>query len=154
MSLPVGLVLCLYPYSGLSGLPMKYKVPVWLLETKTGLSGPYRAVEECTVSSPVLLLTGIVLSQNPGIPVSGGIPSHVSRLLTMVAHHLSRLTGNSHLSCLTGNSHLSLARMVVTLRSSRTRGSLPLPRTGGRLTVLPLTLQEKSELETEIRDGH
>ena len=68
----------------------------------------------------------------------GEIPPHVSRLLTMVAHHLSRPSGNSHLSYLTGNSHMSLARMAVTLRSSRTRGSLPLPRTGGRLTVLPL----------------
>ena len=74
MSLPVGLILCLYPYSGLSGLPVKCGVPVLLPETETGPSGLYRAVEECIVSSPVLLLTGIVMSQNPGIPVSGGNP--------------------------------------------------------------------------------
>ena len=72
MSLPMGLVLCLYPYSGLSGLLVKCEVPVWLPETVTGSSGLYCAVEEHTVSSPVLLLTGTVLSQNPGIPVSGG----------------------------------------------------------------------------------
>ena len=35
----------------------------------------YRDVEERTVSSHILILTGIVLSQNPGIPVSGGNPS-------------------------------------------------------------------------------
>ena len=75
MSLPVGLVLCLYPYSGLSGLLVKYEVPVWLPETETGLSDLYRAVEERTVSSPVMLLIGTVLSQNPGIPVFGGNPS-------------------------------------------------------------------------------
>ena len=74
MSLPVGLVLCLYPYSGLSSLPVRCGVPMWLLETETGLSGLYCAVEARTVSSPVLLLIGTVLSQNPGIPVSGGNP--------------------------------------------------------------------------------
>ena len=72
MSLPVGLVLCLYPYSGLSGLLVKCGVPVLLPETETGPSGLYRAMEERTVSSHVLLLTGTVMSQNPGIPVSGG----------------------------------------------------------------------------------
>ena len=46
-----------------------------LLETETGLSGLYRAVKEHTVSSLVLPLTGTVLSQNPGIPVSRGNPS-------------------------------------------------------------------------------
>ena len=75
MSLPVGLVLCLCPYSGLSGLPVKCEVPVWLPETVTGSSGLYCAVEERIVSSPVFLLIGTVLSQNPGIPVSGGNPS-------------------------------------------------------------------------------
>ena len=50
-----------------------------LPETETGSSGLYRAVEECTVSSPVLLLTGTVLSQNPGIPVSKGNPSSCVR---------------------------------------------------------------------------
>ena len=48
---------------------------MWLPEIETGLTGLYRAVEERTVSSPVLLLTGTVMSQNPGIPVSGGNPS-------------------------------------------------------------------------------
>ena len=43
-----------------------------LLETETGSSGLYRAVEEYIVSCSVLLLTGTVLSQNPGIPVSRG----------------------------------------------------------------------------------
>ena len=43
-----------------------------LPETETGSSGLYRAVEEYTVSSLVLPLTGTVLSQNPGIPVSRG----------------------------------------------------------------------------------
>ena len=75
MSLPVGLVLCLYSYSGLSGLPVKCGVPVWLPETETSLSGLYRVVEERPVSSPVLLLTGTVLSQNPEILVFGGNPS-------------------------------------------------------------------------------
>ena len=46
-----------------------------LPETETGSFGLYRAVEEYTVSSPVLLLIGTVLSQNPGIPVSRGNPS-------------------------------------------------------------------------------
>ena len=46
-----------------------------LLETETGSSGLYRAVEEYTVSSPVLLLTRTMLSRNPGIPVSRGNPS-------------------------------------------------------------------------------
>ena len=41
-----------------------------LPETETGSSGLYRSVEEYTVSSPVLPLTGTALSQNPGIPVS------------------------------------------------------------------------------------
>ena len=45
-----------------------------LPETETGPSGMYRAVEECTVSSPVLLLTGTMMSQNPRIPFSGGNP--------------------------------------------------------------------------------
>ena len=48
---------------------------MWLPETVTGSSGMYYAVEERTVSSPVLLLTGTVLSQNPRIPVSGVNPS-------------------------------------------------------------------------------
>ena len=43
--------------------------------TETGSSGLYRAVEESIVSSPVLPLTGIVLSQNPRIPVYEGNPS-------------------------------------------------------------------------------
>ena len=47
---------------------------MWLLETETGLSGLYRAVEERTVSSLVLLLTGTVLFENPGIPVSEDNP--------------------------------------------------------------------------------
>ena len=42
----------------------------------TGSSGLYCVVEERAVSSPVLLLTGTVMSQNPGIPVSRG--NHVS----------------------------------------------------------------------------
>ena len=46
-----------------------------LLETETGSSGLYRALEEYTVSSHVLLLTGTALSQNPRIPVSRGNPS-------------------------------------------------------------------------------
>ena len=45
-----------------------------LLETETGLSGLYRAMEERTVSSHVLLLIGTMLSQNPGIPIFGGNP--------------------------------------------------------------------------------
>ena len=47
---------------------------MWLPETETGPSGMYRVVEERTVSSHVLLLTGTVMSQNPRIPVSGGNP--------------------------------------------------------------------------------
>ena len=43
-----------------------------LPETETGSSGLYRAVVEYTVSSLVLPLTGTVLSQNLGIPVSRG----------------------------------------------------------------------------------
>ena len=46
-----------------------------LPETETGYSGLYRAVEEYTVSSPVLPLTETTLSRNPGIPVSRGNPS-------------------------------------------------------------------------------
>ena len=46
-----------------------------LPETETGSSGLYRAMEEYTVSSPVLPLTGTALSRNPGIPVSRGNPS-------------------------------------------------------------------------------
>ena len=45
-----------------------------LPETETGSSGLYRAVEEYTVSSPVLPLTGTALSRNPGILVSRGNP--------------------------------------------------------------------------------
>ena len=49
-----------------------------LLETETGSSGLYRAVEEYIVSSLVLPLTGTALSQNPGIPVSrGNLSSYV-----------------------------------------------------------------------------
>ena len=48
---------------------------MWLPETVTGSSGLYCAVEERTISSPVLLLTGTVLYQNPGILVCGGNPS-------------------------------------------------------------------------------
>ena len=129
MSLPVGLVLCLYPYFGLSGLPVKCEVPVWLPETMTGSSGMYCAVEERTVSSPVLLLLGLCCPKTLGSLSPGAIPPHVSRLLTMVAYHLPRLTSNSH---------MSLARMAATLGPSRTRNSLPLSSTGRRLTVLPL----------------
>ena len=50
-----------------------------LPETETGSSGLYRAMEEYTISSPVLLLTGTALSQNPGILVSGGNPSSCVR---------------------------------------------------------------------------
>ena len=50
-----------------------------LPKTETGSSGLYQAVEECIVSSLVLLLTGITLSQNPGIPVSRGNPSSYVR---------------------------------------------------------------------------
>ena len=45
------------------------------LETESGSSGLYRAMEEYIVSSPVLPLIGTVLSRNPGIPVYGGNPS-------------------------------------------------------------------------------
>ena len=43
-----------------------------LPETETGSSGMYRAVEEYTVSSPVLPLTRTALSRNPRIPVYKG----------------------------------------------------------------------------------
>ena len=46
-----------------------------LPETETGSSGLYRAMEEYTISSPVLPLTGTALSRNPRIPVFGGNPS-------------------------------------------------------------------------------
>ena len=46
---------------------------------ETGSSGLYCAVEEYTVSSPVLPLTVIELSRNPGIPVSRGNPSSCVR---------------------------------------------------------------------------
>ena len=69
-----------------------------LPETETGSFGLYQAVEEYTVSSPVLPLTRTALSRNPGNPVSGAIPPHMSGLLPMVAHHLPDLTGNSDLS--------------------------------------------------------
>ena len=77
-----------------------------LPETDTGSSGLYWAVEEYIVSSPVLPLTGTVLSRNLGIPVSRGNPSSLSGLLAMVAHHLPNLTGNPD---------LSLARMAAAL---------------------------------------
>ena len=48
---------------------------MYLPETETGSSGLYWAVEEYTISSHVLPLTGTTLSRNPGIPVSGGNPS-------------------------------------------------------------------------------
>ena len=47
----------------------------------SGSSGLYRAVEEYTVSSHVLLLTGTALSQNLGIPVSEGNPSSYVRAI-------------------------------------------------------------------------
>ena len=50
-----------------------------LPETETDSSGLYGAVEEYTVSSPVLLLIGTALSQNPGIPISRGNPSSYVR---------------------------------------------------------------------------
>ena len=50
-----------------------------LPETETSSSGLYRAVEEYIVSSPVLPLTGTVLSRNLGIPISGGNPSSYVR---------------------------------------------------------------------------
>ena len=50
-----------------------------LCETDAGSSGVYRAVEEYTVSSPILLLNGTALSQNPGIPVSRGNSSSYVR---------------------------------------------------------------------------
>ena len=46
-----------------------------LPEADTGSSGLYQAMEEYTVSSPVLLLNGTALSQNLGILVSRGNPS-------------------------------------------------------------------------------
>ena len=46
-----------------------------LPEIETRSSGLYRAVEEYTISSPVLPLIGTVLSRNPGILASGGNPS-------------------------------------------------------------------------------
>ena len=48
-------------------------------ETETDSSSLYWVVEEYTVSSLVLPLTGTVLSQNPGIPVSRGNPSSYVR---------------------------------------------------------------------------
>ena len=77
-----------------------------LPETETGSSVLNQAMEECTVSSPVLPLTGSVLSQTLGFLSLGAIPPHMSGLLAMVAHHLPSLTGNSD---------LSLTRMVVAL---------------------------------------
>ena len=47
--------------------------------TGTGSSGLYQVVEEYTISALILPLTGTVLSQNPGIPVSGGNPSSYVR---------------------------------------------------------------------------
>ena len=46
-----------------------------LPETETGSSAPYLGVDEYTVSSHVLPLTGTALTQIPGIPVSRGNPS-------------------------------------------------------------------------------
>ena len=80
-----------------------------LPETRVGSSGLYRAVEEYTVSSHVLLLTGTALSQNLGIPISRGNPSSYVWLLAMVAHHLPSLTSNPD---------LSLARMAAALEPS------------------------------------
>ena len=53
---------------------------MYLPKTETGSFVLYRAVEERIVSSFVLLLTGTVLPQNPGIPVSGGNPSSCVRV--------------------------------------------------------------------------
>ena len=50
-----------------------------LPETDNGSSGLYWAMEECTVSSPILSLTGTALSRSPGIPVSRGNPSSYVR---------------------------------------------------------------------------
>ena len=50
-----------------------------LPETDTGSSGLYWGMEEYTVSSHVLPLTGTALSRNPGILVSGGNPSSYVR---------------------------------------------------------------------------
>ena len=52
-----------------------------LPETDTSSSGLYWAVEEYIVSSHVPPLTGTVLSQNPGIPVSKGNPSSYVRAI-------------------------------------------------------------------------
>ena len=43
-----------------------------LLDTEIGSSGLYRAVEEYTVSSPLIPLIGTVLSRNPRILVFEG----------------------------------------------------------------------------------
>ena len=50
-----------------------------LPETDTGSSGLYWGVEEYTVFSHVLPLTGTALSKNPRIPVSRGNPSSYVR---------------------------------------------------------------------------
>ena len=50
-----------------------------LLKTDTGSSGLYWGVEEYTVSTLVPPLTGTAISQNLGIPVSGGNPSSYVR---------------------------------------------------------------------------
>ena len=50
-----------------------------LPEIEIDSSGLYRAVEEYTISSPVLPLTGTALSRNPRILVSGGNPSSYVR---------------------------------------------------------------------------
>ena len=77
-----------------------------LLEIDSGSSGLYWAVEEYTVSSLILPLTGTALSRNPGISISGGNPSHMSGLLAMVAQYLPNLTSSPD---------LSLARMAAAL---------------------------------------
>ena len=45
-----------------------------LPDTETDSFGLYWDVEEYTVSSPVLPLTGTTLSRNPGIPIFEGNP--------------------------------------------------------------------------------
>ena len=52
---------------------------MWHPGTDTGSLDPFQGVEEQTVSSPVLSLTGTTLSQNVGIPVSGGNPASYVR---------------------------------------------------------------------------
>ena len=99
--------------------------------TDTSSSGPHWGKKEQTMFVHVPLMTGIVLSHNPGSLPLREIPLHMSRLMVVITFHRS---------CLVSSPDLALAMIAAAspLKLLWSISPLLLPYARRRLAFLPL----------------